>query len=86
MELALGVAEPFSYIFSFPFGCFGENLHPFHLQFFIFRTEIQSLLGLAKLKSMLHFKLLPRAWQTDFVSRQRNRTRAPSVLKKKEQM
>lgn len=62
MELALWVAEPFSRIFSFPFGCFGENFHPFHLQFFIFRTEIQSLLGLAELKNMLHFKLLTRTW------------------------
>lgn len=84
MELALWVAEPFSCIFSFPFGCFGENFHPFQLQFFIFCTEIYSLLGLAKLKDMLHFKLLTRTWKTDFVSRQRNGTWTPSILKEEE--
>jgi len=84
MELALRAAEPFSYIFSFPFGCFGENFHPFQLQLFIFCTEIYSLLGLAELKYVLHFKLLTRTWKTDFVSRQRNRTWTPSVLKEEE--
>lgn len=84
MELALWVAEPFSCIFSFPFGCFGENFHPFQLQFFIFCTEIYSLLGLAKLKDVLHFKLLTRTWKTDFVSRQRNGTWTPSILKEEE--
>lgn len=62
MELALWVAKPFSCILSLPFGSFGENFHPFHLQLFIFSTEIESLMGLAKLKNVLHFKLLTRTW------------------------
>lgn len=86
MELALWVAKPFSCIFSFPFGCFGENFHPFHLQLFIFCTEIKCLLGLVKLKDMLHFELLTRAWQADFIPRQRNGAWASAILKEKEQM